>query len=1150
MLSAEVRGSLQKRFYKKVGDYISDLGKRFENSDDAESWLANVVSYGSTARNPIKIVLSPHEKACIEDFVQTENDLFGKVMVAISVMAAELRFLMHEARQRFLDPLLHYSDAYIENPSYLSLGRFLPFLQEFSCFKSRCKEVIALVLQQLNVLAERDFASGTMVFLYECLSGLCSCLITADCIIKSNNTLRDHWTTYKASLNACSHSANMAAKVGLENADIKEIESFLMNIERDLLSGTIFLDCLSNVGRLNLTRKFLDSWSVAFQQLIADVDNPISQSQNPGKIGERVMACGSLLILHVVVTRNVDKKFLRMFLDVCKTAPIVALWQNMSICPADVVLAMIPDVGKHVDKKQLQLIQQAKEGILQARLQNLAKDVASFRVDAMEWVTRIQALAKESQPIIDEDTPRFVRSGLLLARRVQNSVVQLFHFHSILLKPLPRQTLFLIGNMLEILMVLKGCKQTYDITLSQLIDRIVQLTTNRMQNACYTLEKRLAGEKRVGALEHVDALTSLQLLQQCLVSGPMTEQRMIVLKACLGVGLSMKKWPQDELNYVQIFVPLLKDLATFHEAFDNACNMSIFYWNRQVLRPYLEEIFQNPNQSPRIFCLLAAFETSSRSLRRVRHADPDGLVKKFGQEVRSEVNECIINPLCREIEMNLRLTVHSHLSLPERNPFDAVVRDIRQIISLDAIQFLNHIICVRDEVESYLDKTFYDLTTVALHDWKTYDEMRSLALHMYGLHVMQAHLPCQTLEQGADILEIMRNINYFVSNYAYNLNNQVFVERTSNSKHLNTIGIRHIANSLRTHGIGIMNTTVNYTYQFLRNKFNLFSQFMFDEHIKSRLIKDIKIFRDMKQNDAMAKYPFERAEKFNKAIRTLGVTADGQTRLDQFRMLITYIGNAMGFVRTVRSGGLHHCSKAICFIPDLEDIESFETLAKEEEVAVNNTATKDLDDVITMLNKNLSDGTEFFKLLLEVFSGEFQNVRNRHLHNFYMIIPPLMVNFVEHAVTCKERLHKKNPSGLVLFTDDGFAMGVAYILALLGQNGLFDSLNWTDAVREKFRKDAEAAAQANRMDAQGNRSDVQSDEKLRQALKLTARRLDSYIKEFELLFYSLSSARIFFKTNPTGSVQQTSKEPPAEGNPAPTTADSSVNAINQAPVGI
>lgn len=93
---------------------------------------------------------------------------------------------------------------------------------------------------------------------------------------------------------------------------------------------------------------------------------------------------------------------------------------------------------------------------------------------------------------------------------------------------------------------------------------------------------------------------------------------------------------------------------------------------------------------------------------------------------------------------------------------------------------------------------------------------------------------------------------------------------------MNTINIRHIANSIRTHGTGIMNTTVsvqegqrfirfgafssqiltrlfvalfhqvNFTYQFLRKKFYIFSQFMYDEHIKSRLIKDIRFFRETK----------------------------------------------------------------------------------------------------------------------------------------------------------------------------------------------------------------------------------------------------------------------------------------------------------------
>lgn len=148
----------------------------------------------------------------------------------------------------------------------------------------------------------------------------------------------------------------------------------------------------------------------------------------------------------------------------------------------------------------------------------------------------------------------------------------------------------------------------------------------------------------------------------------------------------------------------------------------------------------------------------------------------------------------------------------------------------------------------------------------------------------------QTLEQGLDVLEIMRNINIFVGKYLYNLNNQVFVEEWSNNKHLNTINISHVANSIRTHGIGIMNTTVNFTYQFLQNKFYVFSQFMFDELIKSRLLKDIRFFTEHKL-ELNQMYPFERAEKFNFEIRKLGLNQNNLSYLDLFRKLITQIGS-------------------------------------------------------------------------------------------------------------------------------------------------------------------------------------------------------------------------------------------------------------------
>ena len=115
------------------------------------------------------------------------------------------------------------------------------------------------------------------------------------------------------------------------------------------------------------------------------------------------------------------------------------------------------------------------------------------------------------------------------------------------------------------------------------------------------------------------------------------------------------------------------------------------------------------------------------------------------------------------------------------------------------------------------------------------------------------------------------------------------------SKHLNTLHIRHVANSIRTHGTGIMNTAVNYVYKCLLKKLAILLQFLYDDYVKSRLLKDIKYFTQNK-DDLKGFYPIQRAEKYCFEIRKLGLTEDGRTYLDQSRQLIAEIGNALGYI--------------------------------------------------------------------------------------------------------------------------------------------------------------------------------------------------------------------------------------------------------------
>ena len=93
------------------------------------------------------------------------------------------------------------------------------------------------------------------------------------------------------------------------------------------------------------------------------------------------------------------------------------------------------------------------------------------------------------------------------------------------------------------------------------------------------------------------------------------------------------------------------------------------------------------------------------------------------------------------------------------------------------------------EIKKYLGATFYEMSALSPHDFKTYEHMRALAHDKLGIQVMASHLPSQQLEQGVDIMRLLRETEKYVREYHYNLHQQVFIERTTETKQLKTIGV-------------------------------------------------------------------------------------------------------------------------------------------------------------------------------------------------------------------------------------------------------------------------------------------------------------------------------------------------------------------------
>ena len=68
-----------------------------------------------------------------------------------------------------------------------------------------------------------------------------------------------------------------------------------------------------------------------------------------------------------------------------------------------------------------------------------------------------------------------------------------------------------------------------------------------------------------------------------------------------------------------------------------------------------------------------------------------------------------------------------------------------------------------------------------------------------------------------------------------------------------------------------------------------------------------------------------------------------------------------------------------------------------------------------------------------------------------MLVPALSLSYVETMLLAKERLTQRGPEALYSgFTDDGFPLGLAFMLLLLRQEGLWEELHWSASVVEYY----------------------------------------------------------------------------------------------------
>ncbi|KEG10151.1 putative WASH complex subunit 7-like [Trypanosoma grayi] len=1116
------------------------------------------------------------------------NRLFYRITLCFASLVTEIDSLAAEATDVLIPPLAVFGDdscreeGITDEEAQQGAGRMLGLLQGVWSWVQRVRKVVLRTVRQLAALYSplhehdnyRPFTQVRFPLVWRSLADLFSAMVCLEEVLQTHDTLRHGLSIYRKLLAQVSRNSErfeydemtmelfsrLLNKVECEVLDDGILQRLVMQLFDTQEEGVVVLVAINKL--------FCTEFTEILEQMLSTVEENVGTTRE-GDTRKRYVGILGMYYLYLylfpqVVEEGTRRKLCRRVFALHRQMPVIYIRGVHLFRPAEWMARRVP---VELSRFQQDPIKEGMPAIKQA----CHTSSTEFIPQLNRLTTLVSAWLAEMETTIPVDpshykkflqsTTLLLQRGVLLAQHLQRLLINHIVLHNCADVAIPLQHVDGIAHGLQLLMMIRAAYHTKTGVMAAAYNLLLRSITYVMERHLYELHLGLSDVIQNGTEEVTDQYSAIGEAI-ALLHKPQTPENLVCLDLILSTVFNRRQMNPKSAAVItpkhseEILIAFsqLNRVASYQTILHAATDCDFLYWQREAFYPlFFERLYQKPLKSDHLPYLLMAMHDCRPSILSSKHVDSAvGLLEAYIRYIWQCLRKHLIEPLCADIENELRLCTHSVVL---GQPFRKIepmtrARNLARFTRLAPFRFFNEWLHVATEVEHYLDAQFYNLNALMANDWKTYEEMRNLALERYGLHICDGYLPGSIVDQGLDVLVITENIQVFVANYTYNMNEQLFVQRpsTTESKHLHTLHIRHIANSIRTHGTGIMNTTVNYVYKCLLKKLAILSQFLYDDHVKSRLIKDAKLFQAQKE-ELNGEYPLSQAEKFIREMRKLGVADDGQTFLDKFRHLVSEIGNALGYMRMMRSGGLRAVADSAIFIPSIDNVVRLERVIdpdaigseddeeeEEEEERERSEGKEEEDDtakappctvqavrvvdrVIQNMRKKLSDGSEYFRMLLEAVTKRLKGAEKySHLKNFHMIIPPICVLQVELMIREKEQLVKKNKDGL--FTDDGFALGCAFLLKLFGVSEPFESLHWFECVRKHYA----ARLQAMQQGISQRNNEVKSrkkphwrdapheDEEINN-MHLTATMVDYAIREYATLEEAFVSSKVFFHSS-------------------------------------
>lgn len=368
-----------------------------------------------------------------------------------------------------------------------------------------------------------------------------------------------------------------------------------------------------------------------------------------------------------------------------------------------------------------------------------------------------------------------------------------------------------------------------------------------------------------------------------------------------------------------------------------------------------------------------------------------------------------------------------------------------------------------------------------------------------------------------------------MSSYNYNMIEQSFVQRKVERgvKSLRTLSVKSVASSLKQHGIGVVSLTIDVCSKLLSQKITLLLDFLADDSIKSLLSKELRWIGNQRQQGNNV-YPFSRAIEFTQEMkRLLEQSQSNQNGLDLCRSIIAEMGNTLAMARMVRTARREVMSDEIPFLSPI-DVSIVNKVKYPSTVkrGTSNIAGEVEENISAVLHKPDPDIAQGFA---SIFKEALLEHEDSFMSGFHCMLPALCLCWMDASLQGKEMMHKKNIARGGYYTDDGFAVGLAFILSVADQQKMYDRLNWFKSIQSKYASDEEdlmerktaeemkrdakiAAAKQSSWFSSSEVDAAQEESEELTNLRMMEKRIEGNRREMAMLFFSMNEATAFLRS--------------------------------------